>query len=721
MHKYVFLTLLVLLPLKAFSAEPIGITKNFVSYPVFQQAEYLEDKNGTLSLGEAKNSTSWNKTSTSSVNFGFTSSVYWFRFAIKNEDVKNHDIYLEIDYPMLDYVDLYSPNEDGSYRVNKTGDLLNFSTREIDDRKIMFKLKTSDNTLPYYLRVQTTSSVNFALNLLSIEAYINKLKQELPAFWAYYGIMVVMLIYNLMIFFLTRNGSYFFYVFYISSWILFQFTLNGFAFQHLWPGLPWWGNKCLPLFISLVTVGCGMMLRTFLQTKEKYPVADKISLALITGPGAVWSLVSLIGPYKIGIKGATAIALIGSATMIILSVILVIRGSRDARFFLFSWVFMMVGIILYTLKTFGALPSNFLTNWSIQIGSSATAILLSGALAENINVMRRQVLRLNKDLGEKESVAKERAVFLEQVVTTVKDMSDNMLTVTDDLASISDKFSQMSGEQEKTSTEMAAGFNALKKEYERLYASIVSQREEGSKTRELSSGIQKSQESITRASQAVSESISHVLESNNQTENTLKDLIDKMSLINKGGESIDRFMTIIDDITDRINLLSLNAAIEAARAGEHGRGFAVVADEIGKLALATSDNSKQISGQVSSIISDIGQGTSLMNNTKKQLELSFGIIDTIITNTTEVKNLVFEQDSAINRIATQAGVMNELAKDIESATSRQNQAIGDAITTIDRIAEMAREISNANNRILDLSALMKEKSHQMNDVINQAT
>ncbi|HOO71984.1 MAG TPA: 7TM diverse intracellular signaling domain-containing protein [Spirochaetota bacterium] len=721
MHKYVFLTLLVLLPLKAFSAEPIGITKNFVSYPVFQQAEYLEDKNGTLSLGEAKNSTSWNKTSTSSVNFGFTSSVYWFRFAIKNEDVKNHDIYLEIDYPMLDYVDLYSPNEDGSYRVNKTGDLLNFSTREIDDRKIMFKLKTSDNTLPYYLRVQTTSSVNFALNLLSIEAYINKLKQELPAFWAYYGIMVVMLIYNLMIFFLTRNGSYFFYVFYISSWILFQFTLNGFAFQHLWPGLPWWGNKCLPLFISLVTVGCGMMLRTFLQTKEKYPVADKISLALITGPGAVWSLVSLIGPYKIGIKGATAIALIGSATMIILSVILVIRGSRDARFFLFSWVFMMVGIILYTLKTFGALPSNFLTNWSIQIGSSATAILLSGALAENINVMRRQVLRLNKDLGEKESVAKERAVFLEQVVTTVKDMSDNMLTVTDDLASISDKFSQMSGEQEKTSTEMAAGFNALKKEYERLYASIVSQREEGSKTRELSSGIQKSQESITRASQAVSESISQVLESNNQTENTLKDLIDKMSLINKGGESIDRFMTIIDDITDRINLLSLNAAIEAARAGEHGRGFAVVADEIGKLALATSDNSKQISGQVSSIISDIGQGTSLMNNTKKQLELSFGIIDTIITNTTEVKNLVFEQDSAINRIATQAGVMNELAKDIESATSRQNQAIGDAITTIDRIAEMAREISNANNRILDLSALMKEKSHQMNDVINQAT
>jgi len=360
-----------------------------------------------------------------------------------------------------------------------------------------------------------------------------------------------------------------------------------------------------------------------------------------------------------------------------------------------------------------------MTNWSIQIGSTATAILLSGALAENINVMRSKVVTLNENLAKSESIARDRAVDLEQVVKTVSDMSDRMLEVSGDLAAISDTFSQMAGDQEKTSAEMSADFNLLKNEYERLHASIINQREEGVRTRELSGGLQKSQESITRASHAVAESISLISKSNNDTETTMRNLLDKMNVINEGGKSIGQFMSMIDDITDRINLLSLNAAIEAARAGEHGRGFAVVADEIGKLALATSDNSKQISSQITSITRDITEGAELMSNTKKQLEQSFGIITTITNRTEEVKNLIFSQDDAVNRIVAQAGLMDELAKDIESATDRQSKTVGSALNTISLLAEIARDVSLANGRIMEMTAVVKEKSSQMSNVIRQ--
>ena len=716
----VIIVTLMLLPATVLAEGTITIPGDFVKCPVLEKAQYLEDKTGGLSFGDVSSSSQWVNTKEESVNFGFTSSVYWFRFTIQDTSGGSPELYLEIDYPMLDYVDFYYPDENGTYQIKKTGDMLPFSTREINDRKMMFKIKPYSEPATCYLRIRTSSSINFSLTLMSIESYIEKIKQELPVFWAYYGLMAVMLVFNLMVFLLTRNISYFYYVCFISSWILFQFTLNGFSYQHLWPNLPWWGNRSLPFFIALVTVGCGTMVRTFVQTKENYPVADKIAFWVIIMPPAIWTAVSLFAPYKIGIKGATAIALVGSVTMITIALVLVLRGSRGAKFFLFSWLFMLSGIIFYTLKTFGVMAPSFLTNWSIQIGSSATVILLSGALAENINVMRRQVLALNSDLKKNEAIAKERAVYLEQVVSTVRDMSDNMLTVSNDLAEISDRFAQMSGEQEKTSMRMFDSFNGLKNEYERLRESITSQRQEGEKTRELSSGLQKSQESITKASQAVAESISEILNSNNETETTLRDLLDRMGLINSGGKSIDQFMNIIDDITDRINLLSLNAAIEAARAGEHGRGFAVVADEIGKLALATSDNSKQISEQVSSIINDITEGTKLMNSTKSRIDLTFDIINTITGRTDEVKGLVLDQDLAINRIVSQAGLMDDLARDIENATANQSNTMSETMKIIDRLTEMAKDISLANNRVVELTTIVKEKSGRMSEVIKEA-
>jgi len=231
--------------------------------------------------------------------------------------------------------------------------------------------------------------------------------------------------------------------------------------------------------------------------------------------------------------------------------------------------------------------------------------------------------------------------------------------------------------------------------------------------------LNSTQKDVQNTSLAVVDSMKNIIHFTEKTDVDLTRMTDMMQIINEGGQSITNIISLINDISDKINLLSLNAAIEAARAGEHGRGFAVVADEIGKLATATSDNSKQISTQVSSIIRDITEGTALMNSTKKQLEQTFGIINTVTTSTKEVQSLVLGQDAAINRIVTQAGLMDNLSKDIESATKKQSQAIGSALKTISRLAEMARDISGTNSRIMELTAVVKEKSFQMSNVIKE--
>ncbi len=679
--------------------------------------EYLEDPSGGLALKEVLEEKGWKDSRGDTLNFGFTSSAYWFRFTVGNASQRKISWFLEISYPMIDSLKLYVPEEGGKHRLIETGDHLPFEHRDVENVGFVFLLDESPGEHTYYLRMQTTSSLNFTPVMMSHKAYFHKLNREQPVVWIYYGLMIIMVVYNFFIFLSSRDKNYLYYVFFIATWIMLQLCLNGYAFQYLWPHAIWWANNSLPFFIALTFVMVGLFFRSAIEIKKKFPRINKLIIFGVLIPGMILTLGSLLVPYALAIRMTTGFAVWAVSVLYGSVIYTFFRGSRTALFFLIGFGGLSLGIILYVLKTFGILPTNFLTHWSIQIGSSLVVILLSLGLADKINWMQKNMARLLDEQKAGEQTARERAEKLQEIVNTVTTISREFMKVSGELTEIGNLFSRLAMEQASTSEEMSAIFEELVSATEHIYESNISQKEEGEKSKHLVDDLSEAQKRLVDESLGVLKNVKMISDSTRITEESLQRMMDKMGVISTGGREIDQFVSLIDDISDRINLLSLNAAIEAARAGDYGRGFAVVADEIGKLAQATSDNSKQIGNQIKRIITDIEEGSEIMSGTRESTVGVFNMIGTVQGNVESVRDLMGQQNKALEMVVRQSDVIDSLSREIVTSTTEQKNSMEQTMRTVERLSEMAQEIAQANARIMSFTEIITEKSRELSRAV----
>ncbi|HPS58023.1 MAG TPA: 7TM diverse intracellular signaling domain-containing protein [Spirochaetota bacterium] len=717
---YVVITALLFLhiPVKAITAPVNIIDDNFSTISIGKTMEYLEDRAGSMTLEDAQKSTAWKLNTEKGINLGFPKSAYWFRFTSENSLASTESWYFEISYPMLDSLKLYAPDDNGLYSMIETGDHLPFIKRDVDNTGFVFHFVDSPGVKTYYFRIQTTSAINFVPVMMSQKAFFKKLNTEQPILWIYYGLMIVMAIYNFLIFLSTRDKDYVLYVLFIVSYILMQMTLNGHAFQYLWPNSIWWANNSLPFFICSSLFFVGLFIISALEARTAFPGLFRVMLLLVVLPALVISILSLLIKYTIAIKIATAFIAIGAVTWYIGIIYAMIKGSRPARFHVLGFSGLILGIVLFVLKTFDILPLMFATQWSLQIGSSLVVVLLSLGLADKINNMQFKLKKLLEKQKKDEEYIRERAETLEGIVYTANSLTEEFLKIGDELNGIAGMFNKVSMEQASSSSEMSATFEELVAATDNIYDSNLNQKEEGRKSKELVGTLSDAQQSMIKESVQVQKNIGSILESTRETENNIQMMTEKMGVINTGGREIVQFVSMIDDISDRINLLSLNAAIEAARAGDAGRGFAVVADEIGKLAQATSDNSKQIGNQVSKIISDIEEGASIMGNTRASTDIVFNMIGTIQSNIEAVRKIMVSQNTALEMVIKQSDIIEKMSGEIVNSTTEQKTSMAETMKTVERLSEMAQEIAGANEKIMTFIQLINNKAKELQRVVD---
>ena len=380
---------------------------------------YIEDPSGKLDIVQVANmpATKFKTCSRTSPGFGFTSSVFWFKFSLYNPEKKQVTRFLEVEYPLLDHLDLYVADKNGQFQVYREGDRQPFFNRPIKYRNFVFILTIPANsTIDYYLRVQTSSSLNLPARLYTQASFMDKIENEETALGIYFGILFAMLAYNLILFFTIREAVYLYYVLFVIFYFLFQLDLTGVAFKYLWPNNVYWANESLPFFIFVAYIFGTLFTRQILNTKLHAPFIDQILITFMA-LSLICAGLCLLFPYEISIKVATLVT-----TTVIVHIftgfLCLFKGYRPARYYALAWSISMAGAAIYAFKSFGLLPNNFITVWGIQIGSAWEVILLSMALSDRLSLLQKEKDRIQAEYTRK---LEEANLRLEEFAKTLEE------------------------------------------------------------------------------------------------------------------------------------------------------------------------------------------------------------------------------------------------------------------------------------------------------------
>jgi signal transduction histidine kinase len=352
-------------------------------------------------------------------NLGVTENVYWLKFKLNN--LSDSRLILKFNQPLLDEVVLYTIRDGKKVTEVRYGEHRKFYERKYDYPAYAFDLNLNKgDTGTYILKFKSKEPIMLDISVGKEDTiWGEEIKKEITL-GIYIGIILVMVFYNLFIFFTVLDVSYLVYVAYIISVGLTQITLQGYGFKYLWPDLYWFNDIGVVLFSALGAIFAIEFLKMFLKTKEHVPILHKFL--------TVFEVVFIISVCLLA-NGSNLLAfsIVQLTTMLLSFYILfvaikvLINGFRPAIFFLIAWIVLLVAAFIFISKDFGILPYNFFTVYAMQIGSSLEVILLSFALADRINILKKekdesQTQTLNA-LRENERIIKEQNVILESKVT----------------------------------------------------------------------------------------------------------------------------------------------------------------------------------------------------------------------------------------------------------------------------------------------------------------
>ncbi len=416
-------------------AQPTLFVKNGKEdYSLGRYISILEDKGGHLTIDEATSDSMKDKYvyyGKETINFKFTSSAYWVRFVFKDTlsdpasgliDPQNIRNWILVNNePVIEDIRVFYKSQNQSkntYVEQKAGSIVPVNKRKIGTNDFIASLPAlTDKSDTVYIRLKTNSQFIISLNMMTAEEYILHSTNKYFFHGILFGILVMLIVYNILLYFSIKEKTYIYYVLYILCYMLFIFVYHGYYFKIISRTF-YHDYYILPLSIlSIGGVFWLLLTREFLSTRFCLPWAFKLLtystplapilciLVFVISPSlaAVWSI-SILGYYVLGF---------------VIALITLKKGIEVSKYYLLALLGMALGILItsFTRNNFLQLTYNFWTQNAVNLGILWEALVLAATVGYRFNYLK----------AEKE---KEKALMRSQIAADLHDeVGSNLSTI----------------------------------------------------------------------------------------------------------------------------------------------------------------------------------------------------------------------------------------------------------------------------------------------------